>query len=728
MITKERVLWMKKRALSLLLTVVLLMTTTVGISPQALKKYYDGIFYGDVDMNFELNTRDARLTLQAAVKKIEFSYIQEVFGDVDGNGVVNVSDARWILQKAVDKVFYFPIEDLAGQEEPIERDPEYTRNTILPDTKAAGKPFKDISEIPAGQVEVKNDTKTVGRFVFTTEKNPQLPFNIACDVTDNGITALLPAGVDLTSLVPEFTYYGKELKAGNTVLTSGVTSLDLSAPVTLTAVANDNSTKSITVTIETLNTGLPSVAVTTEGYEEIVDRENYINTKFYLGGGDAEICPYAMDDSMLVDATIKGRGNSSWLAPKKGYTVKLNEKARLLGMSNSRDWVLISNYEDKSLLRNTVAAYLAEISGQEYVMKCRAVDLWLNGQFWGNYLLMEKIEIEGDRVAITDYKDALAANNGEIPAPNQIGYLLEFDAHVVESMAGNNNFDIIKSLNPDELVQNGLYCNNDESFFTPSVITRSTRDGGYGKQDPTRCPICNEKLEEVHWEKRGEAYYNPKTNETFFRSKMGGKWITIKQPSNTYLRQEYINYIINTIGNAEEVLKTHNFNAVQNRFDVRSLVQWYIVEEFMNNTDSSMHSSVFVTLDVGGKIKLGPVWDFDRSAGNTDYWNTNNAIDFLYKSHWFEHLFQMPEARAILREEWLKFRNYLFFLEDTIQEMASVIYESQKLNFVKWDILDKKVGRNPNYTQKTYDEHLQFLINYLKVRFRQMDSRLVNLK
>ena len=54
---------------------------------------------------------------------------------------------------------------------------------------------------------------------------------------------------------------------------------------------------------------------------------------------------------------IRGRGNSTWdIHPKKPYRLKLTDKQSLLGMPSSKDWVLLANYSDKTLLRNAAGA------------------------------------------------------------------------------------------------------------------------------------------------------------------------------------------------------------------------------------------------------------------------------------------------------------------------------------------------------------------------------------
>lgn len=100
---------------------------------------------------------------------------------------------------------------------------------------------------------------------------------------------------------------------------------------------------------------------------------------------------------------IKGRGNSSWTAfDKKSYQIKFEKKTSVLGMAEAKKWCLISNAADDSLVRNKVAYHLSEELGVDYSIDCRYVDLWIEGDYQGNYLITEKVEIGKNRVNLTD--------------------------------------------------------------------------------------------------------------------------------------------------------------------------------------------------------------------------------------------------------------------------------------------------------------------------------------
>ena len=266
-----------------------------------------------------------------------------------------------------------------------------SKNTFSPVSYKSGNSFLDIETIK-NENTINNQLQY---FVFTTENNKYLPFNISCNVEENLITAMLPAGIDCSNLIPAFVVKDGDLLIDNEKIQSGVTSIDFNDEVTLILQSYTGEKKEINVSLETLDTGLPSVAMTTENYDEIVSKEEYLNASVYVGGG-------AQKDPILIDAKVKGRGNTSWLSPKKSFRIKLDEKVNLLGMSTSKDWVLISNWLDKTLLRNAMAEYLAEGAGVEYVMKNHPVDLWYNGQYHGTYNLTEKIELEEERVNITE--------------------------------------------------------------------------------------------------------------------------------------------------------------------------------------------------------------------------------------------------------------------------------------------------------------------------------------
>lgn len=295
----------------------------------------------------------------------------------------------------------------------------YKENTLFAGTESAGTSFKSESDV--SDYNAKHGLK---QFLLSTELNPTLPFNISCYISNNNVSALIPAGVDLSSVIIQFKQSGKYLKVNDEILISGQSVLDLSEPVTIIISSKSGTEFSVTVNIETLNTGIPSIALTTDAYQTINSKIDYIPCILFVGGGDQNVCPYTVNENKLIIGNVKGRGNTSWGFPKKSYTVKLDSKESLLDLPASKNWTLISNYQDKTLLRNDFASKLSEVVGLNANMKTRSVDFWLNGKYWGTYLLTEKIEIEKNRIDITEFDNTLS--------PEKVGYLLEWDGHVQE--------------------------------------------------------------------------------------------------------------------------------------------------------------------------------------------------------------------------------------------------------------------------------------------------------
>lgn len=95
---------------------------------------------------------------------------------------------------------------------------------------------------------------------------------------------------------------------------------------------------------------------------------------------------------------LKGRGNTSWGADKKPYNLTLREEADLLGMGSARNWVLLAEGYNTINVRNKLVCDFAAMAGLPYVPDCRWVDLYLNGEYAGLYLLSERNEIHPRRV------------------------------------------------------------------------------------------------------------------------------------------------------------------------------------------------------------------------------------------------------------------------------------------------------------------------------------------
>ena len=107
-------------------------------------------------------------------------------------------------------------------------------------------------------------------------------------------------------------------------------------------------------------------------------------------------------NSGILELSLRGRGNSSFTAPKSAYRLKLDSRTALLDMPANRDWVLVPNYMDKSLLRNFVTSKIALVDSLSWVPQSRFVELYVNRDYQGVYQLSEKIEVSKERLDLPD--------------------------------------------------------------------------------------------------------------------------------------------------------------------------------------------------------------------------------------------------------------------------------------------------------------------------------------
>ena len=89
---------------------------------------------------------------------------------------------------------------------------------------------------------------------------------------------------------------------------------------------------------------------------------------------------------------IKGRGNTSWAKPKKGYNITYDKKVSISGMEKNKKYSILPNYQDDSLSRNRFLYDLSDAVGLPYASDSRYVDFYVNGFYWGSYLMCEKVE------------------------------------------------------------------------------------------------------------------------------------------------------------------------------------------------------------------------------------------------------------------------------------------------------------------------------------------------
>ncbi|MCL2061732.1 MAG: CotH kinase family protein [Firmicutes bacterium] len=121
-----------------------------------------------------------------------------------------------------------------------------------------------------------------------------------------------------------------------------------------------------------------------------------------------------------ISAGIRGRGNSTWTTSgKQPFRLRFDDQRSIFDSDyRARSWVLLANAFDKSMLRNYGALHVAkQLSGFDFTSNAWFVDLYLNGQYRGVYLICDQIQENTGRVELTYNAD-----------PEKSEYLLNRDS------------------------------------------------------------------------------------------------------------------------------------------------------------------------------------------------------------------------------------------------------------------------------------------------------------
>ena len=156
------------------------------------------------------------------------------------------------------------------------------------------------------------------------------------------------------------------------------------------------------VTVTVLQSQLPSVQIRLDGVtlEDIhADKsKKFRGTTVQITQADGTV-----DVQARNNVEMKGRGNSTWqLYEKKGYQIKFSGATAVLGMDAAEKWVLLANASDDSMVRNRLVYDAAQQMGLAFVPELEYVELWIDGDYRGTYLIGEKVEVGTSRLDLRD--------------------------------------------------------------------------------------------------------------------------------------------------------------------------------------------------------------------------------------------------------------------------------------------------------------------------------------
>lgn len=530
---------------------------------------------------------------------------------------------------------------------------------------------------------------TVGKTANGADKT----YSASYDENTHTYTLTLPTVTDFSKTKLTFSISSNSvLKADDVVLTSGITEIDASNPVSL-AVCRDNIERRFTLVVR--NTGLPVVRITTEGFTqadvesqrkykqngEWIDERKWWPTDMTetVPGGSASFHIENADGTIDLDhapMAIKGRGNATWKYNKRPFAIKLltDNKVKVLGMKESKRWILLANWKDRTLLRNDAAFWLSQQISDviqspsfPYTVHGQFVELEFNGVHRGNYYLCEQVRIEKSRVNLQE----MAKNETGATDPLLLtgGYMMEID----------NNFDEKFKFESDVFHLKYMFKDPDDNLSSQAV-----------------------------------AYMTGKIN--------GLEAMIHDIPNENYQYRDYLDmdsaiwfmFINELTGNGDF------FNN-----DGDSTSEWYgphstyfYKDRDVRNADDSITES---------KLFMGPVWDFDyltfydKNGTRSSKW-----VGVAESGYYYSYFTQDPVFRARTKELWRAYKPIIASAMLTyIDDMKTKLLVSEPINTAMWGYSNtsQDQGQNGDNTYD-FDKAVTYMKNAFTKKLNFMDGKI----
>jgi hypothetical protein len=425
-----------------------------------------------------------------------------------------------------------------------------------------------------------------------------------------------------------------------------------------------------------VSSDLPIVSINTNG--QSIGLETKITAQMqvrYKGPGQRNFLSDAPSDyNGLIG--IERRGSSSdFFSDKKPYAVELRDAAGedldypLLGMPEDSDWAFMAPYSDKTLVRDALMLELARKT-MAWAPRTRFVELLLNGEYVGVYMIAEKIKRGKNRVDVSKLKQT--------------------------------------DISGDQLT-GGYILKIDKTTGDPDFAWSSSYPPYPGATGRTLWQLSYPKLEDVRAQQ--QLYITDWIND--FETMMAGSNFadtTTGYPKYLDLTS-FVDFIL--------------FNELSKNVDGYRLSTFFYKDR--DSIDSRLHAGPIWDFNIalgnvnycGGDQTSGWAINFNSICGG-DQW----AIQF-----WWQKLWQHQPFRKLIRDRWFSLRTGTLSnvsIMNSLDSLNNVVKESQVRNFQRWPILNYYVWPNA-YCCGTFNQHNTALRNWILQRLVWMDANMKTL-
>lgn len=466
-------------------------------------------------------------------------------------------------------------------------------------------------------------------------------------------------------LVPTFESNGIKVLVGGSEVVSGETAVSFADDFTLTVEAENGDTKEYSVSLNCpqINRELPVLHIRPD---RLIDsKETYVDTYIELYDKTPESTGEGWWDSAAKGKIeMRGRGNSTWGLPKKPFRMKFTEEFSPIGLNHAKEknWVIMSQDMDKSLIRNCIAFEYSRIlfnasenyhheKALNFTPCLKLINVYftgdyyysdtgrtehLDGEYFGVYQMSDQMQRKPGRIEV----DKLKASDGADPEKITGGYIIETDIH-----EGN--------------------------------------------------------------------HYSPRK-----RIKM-----TYKYPEDDDFDQAQYDYITDFIGKAEDALYSSSFKDQENGwrryFDEKTLADFIIIKELVGDLDGYTSTYMYKRRGVD-KLFFGPIWDCDKGWDNdkrvphgeypplsslmihAGFWMPSYVND-----DWFQHVWQDETFRKFVYARWKDKKDELLAATDRLlNEIPAQAAKAIEANFTVWPFY-YQYSDEANMPAKTYPEEIE---------------------
>ena len=214
-------------------------------------------------------------------------------------------------------------------------------------------------------------------------------------------------------------------------------------------------------------------------------------------------------------------------------------------------------------------------------------------------------------------------------------------------------------------------------------------------------------------------------------------------PKADDVSEEQKKYIQDYIHLFETALISEDFESIENGYrqfiDLDSFIDFFILNEFSKNPDG-FRLSTYLHKEKGGKLKMGPIWDFNLAFGNVNYCDGDSPYGWAHRFNdicsgdnwqvpfWWNRFLDDPEYVSLLKERWAILRSEILS-SDTVSGRLRELQENLKgssaidKNFGKWLILGKYIWPN-KFIGDSYDSEINYLEEWINERFDWLDQNI----